>query len=41
MNNSNYQDLTEAELRNYIKMHPNNEEGFQPYLTISLILCPS
>jgi hypothetical protein len=31
---SNYQELTEAELRNYVKQHPDDEEAFQYYLTI-------
>jgi hypothetical protein len=31
---SNYQQLTEAELRNYVKQYPNDEEAFQHYLTI-------
>ncbi len=31
---SNYQQLTEAELRNYVKQHPDDEEAFQHYLTI-------
>jgi hypothetical protein len=31
---SNYEQLTEAELRNYVKQHPNDEEAFQHYLTI-------
>ncbi|MBW4666111.1 MAG: hypothetical protein KME60_01380 [Cyanomargarita calcarea GSE-NOS-MK-12-04C] len=31
---SNYQELTEAELRNYVKQHPDDEEAFQHYLTI-------
>ncbi|MBW4509615.1 MAG: hypothetical protein KME64_24340 [Scytonematopsis contorta HA4267-MV1] len=31
---SNYQQLTEAKLRNYVKQHPNDEEAFQHYLTI-------
>ena len=31
---SNYQQLSEAELRNYVKTHPDDEEAFQHYLTI-------
>ncbi len=31
---TNYQQLTEAELRNYVKQHPEDEEAFQHYLTI-------
>jgi hypothetical protein len=31
---SNYKQLTEAELRNYVKQHPGDEEAFQHYLTI-------
>jgi hypothetical protein len=31
---SNYQELTEAELRNYVKQHPDDDEAFQHYLTI-------
>ncbi len=31
---SNYQQLTEAELRNYVKQHPDDEDAFQYYLTI-------
>lgn len=34
MSDLNYQQLTEAELRNYIKQHPNDEDAFQHYLTI-------
>ncbi|MBW4558028.1 MAG: hypothetical protein KME59_19270 [Trichormus sp. ATA11-4-KO1] len=34
MSNSNYRELTEAELREYIKLHPQDEEAFQHYLTI-------
>ncbi len=31
---TNYQQLTEAELRNYVKQYPDDEEAFQHYLTI-------
>jgi hypothetical protein len=31
---SNYQELTEKELRSYVKQHPEDEEAFQHYLTI-------
>jgi hypothetical protein len=31
---SNYQQLTEAELREYVKKHPDDEDAFQHYLTI-------
>jgi hypothetical protein len=31
---SNYQQLSEAELRSYVKKHPDDEEAFQHYLTI-------
>jgi hypothetical protein len=31
---SNYQQLNEAELRNYVKQHPDDEDAFQHYLTI-------
>ncbi|MEC4813236.1 MAG: hypothetical protein SAK29_08210 [Scytonema sp. PMC 1069.18] len=31
---SNYEQLTEAELRNYVKQHPDDEDAFQYYLTI-------
>ncbi|MEH1766527.1 DUF6887 family protein [Nostoc sp.] len=30
---SNYQQLSEAELRTYVKTHPDDEEAFQYYLT--------
>jgi hypothetical protein len=30
----NYQQLSETELRNYVKQHPDDEEAFQHYLTI-------
>lgn len=31
---SNYQQLTEAQLREYVKQHPDDEDAFQHYLTI-------
>lgn len=31
---SNYQQLSETELRTYVKQHPDEEEAFQHYLTI-------
>jgi hypothetical protein len=31
---SNYEQLTEAELRNYVKQHPNDEDAFQHYLAV-------
>ncbi len=34
MNNSNYQQLSEIELRKYIKSHPQDEDAFQYYLSI-------
>ncbi|MHC5610704.1 MAG: DUF6887 family protein [Nostoc sp.] len=34
MINLNYQQLTEAELRQYVKHHPQDEEAFQHYLRI-------
>jgi SOS response regulatory protein OraA/RecX len=34
MNDLSYQQLTEAELRKYIKQHPDNEDAFQSYLEI-------
>ncbi|MBE9207124.1 hypothetical protein IQ244_11440 [Nostoc sp. LEGE 06077] len=34
MSETNYQQLTEAELREYIKHHPQDEEAFQHYLSI-------
>ncbi|MCC5645324.1 hypothetical protein LC607_20725 [Nostoc sp. CHAB 5824] len=34
MSNLNYQQLTEAELREYVKHHPQDEEAFQHYLRI-------
>jgi hypothetical protein len=30
----NYQQLSQTELRNYVKQHPDDEEAFQHYLTI-------
>ncbi|MGI8503442.1 MAG: DUF6887 family protein [Hassallia sp.] len=34
MSDLNYQQLTEAELRDYVKQHPQDEEAFQHYLAI-------
>ncbi|WP_414620120.1 DUF6887 family protein [Calothrix sp. CCY 0018] len=34
MNDSDYMQLTEAELREYIKSHPQDEDAFQHYLSI-------
>ncbi|MGI2903091.1 DUF6887 family protein [Tolypothrix sp. VBCCA 56010] len=34
MSNTNYQQLTEIELRNYVKQHPEDEDAFQHYLSI-------
>jgi SOS response regulatory protein OraA/RecX len=34
MSDLNYKQLTEAELRDYVKRHPEDEEAFQHYLTI-------
>lgn len=34
MSDLNYQQLTEAELRDYVKRHPQDEEAFQYYLAI-------
>ncbi len=34
MSDSNYLQLTEAELREYVKRHPHDEEAFQHYLKI-------
>ena len=34
MSNTNYLQLTEIELRNYIKQHPDSEDAFQHYLAI-------
>ncbi|MEH2300431.1 MAG: hypothetical protein V7K88_15820 [Nostoc sp.] len=34
MIDSNYQQLTETELREYVKHHPHDEEAFQHYLRI-------
>lgn len=31
---SDYKELTEAELREYVKSHPQDEEAFQHYLAI-------
>ncbi|WP_414545742.1 DUF6887 family protein [Nostoc sp. CCY0012] len=29
MSNSNYRELTDSELREYVKLHPQDEEAFQ------------
>ncbi|MEA5593220.1 DUF6887 family protein [Rivularia sp. UHCC 0363] len=34
MSNLDYKQLTEAELRKYIKSHPQDEDAFQHYLSI-------
>ena len=34
MSNSNYKQLKEAELRKYVKSHPQDEDAFQYYLSI-------
>ncbi|MBD2772885.1 DUF6887 family protein [Iningainema tapete] len=34
MSDTNYQQLTEVELRNYVKQHPEDEDAFQHYLNI-------
>ncbi|MBW4598261.1 MAG: hypothetical protein KME29_01255 [Calothrix sp. FI2-JRJ7] len=34
MTDLNYKQLTEAQLRDYVKRHPQDEEAFQYYLTI-------
>ncbi|NJL09970.1 MAG: hypothetical protein HC908_06670 [Calothrix sp. SM1_7_51] len=34
MSNTNYQQLTKKELREYVKQHPEDEEAFQYFLTI-------
>jgi|GEM_PF-877975 hypothetical protein len=34
MSNTNYQELSESELRNYVKGHPEDEDAFQYYLSI-------
>ncbi|AUT03272.1 DUF6887 family protein [Aliinostoc sp. HNIBRCY26] len=34
MSDLSYRELTEAELREYVKSHPQDEEAFQHYLTI-------
>lgn len=34
MSNINFQELTEIELRNYVKQHPEDEDAFQHYLSI-------
>ncbi len=36
MSDSNYLQLSEAELREYVKRHPQDEKAFQHYLTIVL-----
>ncbi|MBD2249744.1 DUF6887 family protein [Nostoc parmelioides] len=34
MSDANYLQLTEVELREYVKLHPQDEEAFQHYLSI-------
>ncbi|WP_414754850.1 DUF6887 family protein [Anabaena sp. CCY 9910] len=34
MSDANYVQLTEVELREYVKRHPQDEEAFQHYLSI-------
>ncbi|MGK7947788.1 MAG: hypothetical protein AB4368_03005 [Xenococcaceae cyanobacterium] len=34
MSNSNYKQLSQTELRKYIKSHPQDEDAFQYYLSI-------
>lgn len=34
MSNTNYQQLTKEELKQYVKGHPEDEEAFQYYLSI-------
>ncbi len=34
MSNSDYMELNEAELREYVKSHPQDEEAFQHFLSI-------
>ena len=34
MSNPNYKQLSEIELRKYIKSHPQDEDAFQYYLSI-------
>ncbi len=34
MSSLDYQQLTEAELRDYVKHHPQDEEAFQHYLKL-------
>ncbi len=34
MTDSNYRELSETELREYVKRHPEDEEAFQYYLKI-------
>lgn len=34
MSEPNYKELNEADLREYVKTHPQDEEAFQHYLSI-------
>lgn len=34
MSETNYKELSEADLREYVKSHPQDEEAFQYYLSI-------
>ncbi|WP_414623084.1 DUF6887 family protein [Calothrix sp. CCY 0018] len=34
MNDLDYRQLNEADLRNYVKSHPQDEDAFQHYLSI-------
>ncbi len=34
MSNTNYQQLTEVELKKYVKQHPEDEDAFQYFLAI-------
>ncbi len=34
MSEPNYKELSEADLREYVKTHPQDEEAFQHYLSI-------
>lgn len=34
MSKSNYKELSEADLREYVKQHPQDEDAFQYYLSI-------
>ncbi len=34
MNNLDYRQLSEADLRNYVKSHPQDEDAFQYFLSI-------